>query len=118
MIHNRYTRPIDNGEFNCGDIKIDTIGYVSPQRQIEAILYAGGSFRVPSSEEYDCANLEECIADDESRPVRDADLIDVGKLSESFGEEFAARRANSGQQQQPSEQLTDVKEKQSEKAAE
>ena len=74
---------------------------------------------MPSSEEYDCANFEECVADDESRPVRDADLIDVGKLSESLGEELAARRAGCPvREQQPSEQLTDVKEKQPEKAAE
>lgn len=95
MVVDRYMRPLDTGENNSGEIIVEQLGYVSPQRQIEALMYAGAKLMQPDGKEYDYESLEACEADDGSIPVRDADLIDVGRMSAFLAEESQRRGSGS-----------------------
>lgn len=97
MIVDRYSRGIDVGELNSGKCCVEKLGYVSPQRQIEALMYAGGRLMKPDVKEFDFQNDEDCKKDFGRVPVRDADLIDIGRMSDSLGERIESRRDDSVQ---------------------
>lgn len=80
------------GELNCGIVKIEKIGYVSPKRQIEALFYSGGQFLPPREDEFDYETLQQCVEDDSSDvPIRDCDIIDISRLSSFQAEELISR---------------------------
>ena len=94
MFYTPYTRPDHPGEVNSGELLVETAGYVSAQKRIEALMHAGQRLVESRRAAYDY-EPDDDVNEDRYDPTRDPgyDIVDAQNDAAALTARISARQA-------------------------
>ena len=92
----KYDRPMSVGEVNSGELIVETAGYVSAQKQIEGMLYAGQRLDAFRRGEYEFGPDEPVPDDYYGDPTRMVgfDPADAQELAEALSAKAGVQKSD------------------------
>lgn len=108
----KYNRPVSKPEFNDGQSKTETAGYVPPKVQIEQMIMAGYRLNQYRQEAYDFKDGDD-VGEDVYDPTRgpNFDLADASMLAEKARQGLNKARQKAKEEAEEKKKLEDLEKK-------